>query len=264
MLLLALPKSQRSQLGRLLNESAAYESSDKDEMAVIYERLAKMNESVWDSSPEVPVISINLEMPQRAIAEAIESLVRKWKADHNIPEQRRREDKLPDYLATWDAREGWADGAYDGSRERKFEEIAQAAGIPISTVIGQYRSAFRYLSGHDYSPELWIRLMGPLKLQRLVEGGAEGFLRRRPWRSPNLRPVMESVLLPGRKEFEQPEFLIAIGITPSDTALADLGMDIDTLLDRGSSDDEIIEKLEIAIPGAKDLVAELRYRRENR
>ncbi len=262
-LLAALPAPQRFQLGRLLCESAEYESSDSPQMGVIASRLALMKEPAWDSYPKIPVVSINLEMPQRAINEAIEELVRTWKAERNITERRRRDDKLDEYLKVWDLREGWSAGTYEGSREKTFREIAQETKTSIQTLIDRYRTAFRYLSGHDYTRELWIRLMGPYKLPRhVVQPGGLGVFMRRPWRSPQPRPVTESVLLPGRTEFEKSEFIAAAGVTPSETSLVDLSLDIATLLERGRTDAEIIEELELAAPWAADLITELRQRHE--
>jgi|GEM_PF-1509322 len=262
-LLLALPASQRAQLGRLLNESAEYGSSDSPQMRGIYSRLAELTDPAWDSFPEVPFLSVNLQMPLRAISEAMEELVRRWKEERGIPEHRRRDDKLVEYLRAWDLREGWSDGSYQSAAEKTFREISQDTRTPIQTVIDRYRTAFRYLSGHEYTPELWIRLVGPLKLSRhFANPEAMRLLLRRPWRSPNLRPVTESVLLPGRKEYENRAFLEGAGVSQSDIAVVDLSVDIDTLLDRGRSNSEIIEELELQSLAAVDLLSELRRRRE--
>lgn len=265
-MLLALPAAQRSQLGRLLHESAEFDSQDARQMSDIHTRIADLKEPVWDSFPNVPVISIKLEMPQRAISEAVEQLVKKWKEERGILETRRRDDKLDLYLAVWDLREGWACGEYDAAREKTFRTIARELGIPIDTVISRYRSAFRYLSGHDYTPELWIRLMGPLKLSRHFGNATEGLILRRPWRSPNPRPVTESVLLPGRKDFESPGFLAAASVTDSNIALVDLALDVETLIARGLSNAEIFQSLDLEPPSeqVRDLVDEIRGRHENR
>ncbi len=265
MLLAALPAPQRSQLGRLLVESSEFDSGDVGHMHGVHERLDTLGESAWDSFPSAPVLSINLQMPQRAIKEAVEKLVRQWKHDRGIPEQRRRDDKLALYLAVWDAREGWTGAGYDGNRELTLEEISQRSGDPLPTVVSRYRTAFSYLTGHEYTPSLWINMMGPVKLRNVV-AGAIGLVLRRPWRSPNLRPVSEGVLLPGRKECDRPEFLEAAGVTLLDITLVDLGMDIITLLDKGRADDQIVEELEIRLPPkmAQDLVAEVRRRHEDR
>jgi hypothetical protein len=227
-------------------------------------RLGQLQNAVWNSFPDAPVLSINLQMPQRAINEAVEQLVRQWKQDRGISERRRRDDSLDDYLAVWDLREGWLDGEYVGAREKTFQTISQEIGIPIATATTRYRSAFRNISGHDYTPELWIRLMGPLKISQTVDRANAGLLFRRPWRSPHPRPVTEAVLLPGRNERERPQFLEAAAVTESEIGMVDLSLDIQTLLGRGLSDEQIIRDLELESELAAGLIAELRRRFENR
>ena len=263
MLLVALPPAHRAELGRLLTVSSEYDSRDSRQMDGIYERFAQFKDPVWDGFPDVPVISINLQMPQRAISEAVEELVRKWKGERGITEHRRRDDCLDDYLAIWDLREGWLDGEYSGSRERTFHAISQELRIPVPTVTSRYRSAFRLISGHDYTPALWIRLMLPFKYLNAVDSSSLGLLLRRPWSSPNLRPVTEAVLLPGRTEPESAEYLAAAAVTESDIALVDLSLDIQTLLESSRTDEQILRELELGEQFA-DLVAELRRRHESR
>lgn len=264
MLLLALPAPQRSQLGRLLSESAEYDSQDTAHMAGMLRQLAGFHDAAWDSFPSAPIVSINLEMPQRAITDAIEQLVREWKLERGISEHRRRDDKLDEYLAVWDAREGWADGQYDATREKTLQTVAHESGVSIGTVTSRYRSAFRYLSGHEYSPELWIRLMGPLKLSRYcTDQAGSGLTRKRPWRSPSPRPVTETVLLPGRTEMERSEYLAAAGFTEFDFISVDLALDINTLIAKGLTDDQIFETLEMQLPTRFELVSDIRRRFQN-
>jgi hypothetical protein len=260
MLISSLPASERMRLGRLLTESAEYDSNNSEQMLGIYARLAQWTEAVWDNPPQAPIISINLESPQRAIVAAVEELTREWKEDRAIPEHRRRDDKLNDYLAVWDRREGWEDGQYDVRQERTFPAIARELGLSVPTLTSQYRRAFHQLSGYQYTPELWIRLMGSLKLPQLPsEPEARPLLLRRPWRSPNTRPVTEAVLLPGRKDFDRSDFLAATGVTESQIALTDLALDVQTLMDCHLSDDAILAKLELP-PGLpiRELLAYLR------
>jgi hypothetical protein len=263
MLLVALPPPQRAELGRLLTESSEYDSRDSRQMAGIYDRFANLIDPVWSGFPAAPVLSINLQMPQRAISEAVEQLVRQWKDERGIPERRRRDDRLDDYLAVWDLRDGWLDGEYFGSREKTFQAIGQALHIPVPTATGRYGSAFRLIAGHEYTPALWIRLMGPLNILNAVDPSSLGLLCRRPWRSPNRRPVTESVLLPGRTEPESAAFLTAAAVTESDIASVDLALDIQSLLKAGRNDDEILRELELS-DSYTDLIAELRRRHESR
>lgn len=238
-LLLALPKAERAQLGRLLNESAEYDSRDATKMAPIFQQLAALPGEVWKRFPDVPLISINLQASQRAITEAVETLVRRWKLERAITETRRRDDKLEEYLAVWDLREGWSEGRYDGAQEKQFHEIAAQLRLAMPTVVNRYRTAFQYLTGHDYRPELWIRLFGPGKLSR--ESNPDGdsrVARYRPWRTRNLRAVAESVLLPGRSEGDNPQFLAGAGITESDLGYVELQLDVQTLIERGDSNEK--------------------------
>jgi len=265
MLLVALPKAERAQLGRLLNESAEYDSNDTRPMAAIHERLAALPHEIWTSFPDAPVMSVNLQASQRAITEAVETLVRRWKHERGLLETRRREDKLEEYLAVWDLREGWAAGAYDGASEKQLHEISEQLQVPLPTVVNRYRAAFKYLTGHDYRPELWIRLFGPLKLSRMSDpNGSSRLTRYRPWRTRSLRPVAESVLLPGRREADNPQFLAGAGITVSDLAQVELQLDVQTLIERGDSDDRIRQELdpdgELPAGLLADLIGELRSR----
>lgn len=264
-LLLTLPKEERAQLGRLFSESAQYETSNQAQMAAFHQRLASLPGEVWKSFPGAPIISINLQAPQRAIAEAIETLVRRWKQEQGITEIRRREDKLEEYLTVWDLREGWVDGAYDGTREKQFHEIAEQLRVPLPTIQSRYQAAFKILTGHDYQPELWIRLFGPIKLARVNNPvGNSRLALYRPWRTRNRRPVSESVLLPGRRDGDAPRFLESAGITPSNIGLIELQIDVQDLIERGQTDDQIRQTLdpdqELPHELLADVIAEMRSR----
>lgn len=265
MLLLVLPKDERAQLGLLLTESAACDSSDSAQMNSFYRRLTSLPGDVWKSFPDTPIVSINLLAPQRAITEAVETLVRRWKQEQGITETRRRDDKLDEYLAVWDLREGWANGAYDGTREKQFHEIAERLRVPLPTIQSRYQAAFKILTGHDYQPELWIRLFGPIKLSRLNDPvGNSRLALYRPWRTKNRRPVSESVLLPGRRDGDAPRFLERAGITPSDIGLVELQLDVQDLIRRGQTDDQIRQALnpdrELPQDVLADVIADLRSR----
>ena len=265
MLLLTLPKEERAQLGRLLNESARYETSNQAQMATFHQRLAALPGDVWKSYPVAPIVSINLQAPQRAITEAIETLVRRWKQEQGISETRRRDDKLDEYLTVWDLREGWADGTYDGTREKQFHEIAEQLRVPLPTIQGRYKAAFKNLAGHDYQPDLWIRLFRPIKLSRLNDPvGRSRLALYRPWRTRNRRPVSESVLLPGRRDRDAPRFLESAGITRSEIGLVDLQLDVQDLIKQGQTDDQIRQTLapdrELPHELLADVIAELRSR----
>lgn len=82
--------------------------------------LIQMSHPDLDKILAAPVVSVNLKAPQRIILEAMENLVQQWKHDRGISERRRRDDKLEEYLAVWDLREGWHTDHYDNNQEKTY------------------------------------------------------------------------------------------------------------------------------------------------
>jgi hypothetical protein len=68
----------------------------------------------------------------------------------------------------------------------------------ISTAANQYRSAFKMIAGHDFRPELWWHLFGPLKFSELVGGAATALAAQilHRLRSPVRRPIPDSKVSP--------------------------------------------------------------------
>jgi hypothetical protein len=88
------------------------------------------------------------------------------------------------YLKLWDLREGWEQDHYDISKEMTLEEISHQLQEPFSTISNHYKSAFRYLIGHDFKPALWARPPGAFKTSRLVYPDGEPRLTvKRPWKT---------------------------------------------------------------------------------
>ena len=195
LLLAALPPELLVQVGRLLQECGTAAGQGPDEKYRFLTDLYALRHSVLDAFPGRPVVGVNIDAPQRTITQAMEQFTRRWKEQQGIPERRRRDDKLADYLAAWDQREGWLADHYDSGHERTLQEIAREARVPFSTAANRYRSAFRLIVGHDYSPALWARVVGSLKVSEWL--GPDELPRRalrRPWRDRQRRAVPESVL----------------------------------------------------------------------
>ncbi len=146
----------------------------------------------------------------------------------------------------WDLREGWSGGTYAPKREQKLKEIAQQLGMPITTVCHHYQNAFELIVGHPYSPELWVRLMGPLKLSRLMTRDAGPVSKSRPTATRTHRPVPESVLMGSEAE---------AGDTGPVSSQADSGFDNDVaglverileMIQSGLASDRIAQELELS------------------
>jgi len=208
--------------------------------------------------PEL-IIRLNPELPQRAVTRAVEDFLRQHKTERQIPEHRRRDDKLADYLRVWDLREGWTGAEYDNRKELSLKEVAQLLKLSTSTVMNRYRSAFRSIFGHEYSSGRWLQAMGVLKLSKFGGGEQSRVAARRPMNDSHRRDVPESVISPG-SHVDQPGMLQVAGVRSSDIETVELADDIRTLIDAGRENDEIISELGLQSELASDLIEALRHR----
>jgi hypothetical protein len=158
----------------------------------------------------------------------------------DIPKTKPRPEALVRYLPVWDAREGWSVDHYDGKKERKLRDIARELAIPLATVQKQYHRAFQLLTGRDYSRDVWMDLFGVLKISK-----------RANWRHGRKGGEPRN----GRKESEPRK---GRTITASQArgnvlnrpigfedhqAYRDLLVDIESFLEKGHTDEQIIRKL---------------------
>lgn len=255
MLIAVLPPSDRAAVGALLLSSGTEEcyagtgpDALPDYRAAALGELDRTPSAALDSVPVAPLFYVHLGASQRAIARDMEEQVRRWKAKRGGGSSKVQAAKLPEYLEVWDLREGWAGGGYDPSRELTFKTIAGRLKQPLSTVAGRYRAAFEFVVGHEFTPELWWRVFGPLKYGRLLAGAAARPAgTRRHTRSPLPRPVPDSVVSAGGSEGA--DGVVGRGsVAHDDIGQSDLRMDLQDLIARGLSDEEIADRLDLADP----------------
>ena len=254
-----LPATARLAIGNFLVDSASGSETVEDR----FERSRQLHELALpelDQHPDLPMISVNLRASDRTILAAVRALLRDWRRRFNVRAPRRRNDRLDDYLRAWDMREGWTGSTYDVEREMRFREIAGQMRGSIRTIANRYESAFQLIVGHPYSPELWVKLFGPLKLSRHFTTGTPRVSRRRPFRSRTPRPVPETVVQPQRYDNDATGLLEAAGMTFDDLASADLLMDVEELLKRGCTDAQIMERLDLQTDADARLITYLRER----
>jgi hypothetical protein len=108
LLLTGAPPDARRQLGQLLVDSAAADLADPVTRYHWLDQLSRLPHPILKAGPAPEMVSLKLQAPQRTIAQAVGRLVTKAKEQLGLPERRRRDDKLGQYLAAWDLREGWA------------------------------------------------------------------------------------------------------------------------------------------------------------
>lgn len=261
MLLAGLPPDAMEIVGRMLTDCARQDDETRTARYKTLQELHRHSHPALNAFPNGPMVGINIQAPANAIVAAIEDLVKQWKADKGIPEQRRRDDKLPEYLKVWDLREGWMGDRYDSRHERTFSQISQDLGVATGTIGNRYRSAFRYIFGHDFTPELWARVIGFLKLLDWVDPNVIPIrpLKRR-WRTPSPNPVPESRLQPTEDHADDGPSLNVQGVSQSEIGCVELLLDARSLIVAGLTNDQIVRKLELQSDQASDMIDYLRRR----
>lgn len=159
-----------------------------------------------------------------------------------MEERRERADKYEEYLQVWDLREGWNNGVYERGQEKTFAEIAELTKRSISTLSNQYCRAFELIVGVPYTRELWLQLYGPIKLTDVL--GAGMAQTRLPTTSPAPRDVPESVVSAADQE-SGTSTVIEAAESRDDAAYSRLLDDIMSMIDRGRTDAEIAEELDV-------------------
>ncbi len=259
-----LTPAERIAVGEVLMSGChAEDTADSNEqrevqrMQVLNE-LAKLASSNLDSFPDAPLFYIHLEASLRTTTKDLLGIVSRFKRRRAIREKRVRRNKFAEYLRVWDLREGWTGRSYDRARELPLRVISARLKKPLPTVTSRYKAAFRLISGHDFSVDLWVRLFGPLKLTEYFPDLAGHYAAgtRRRLMKPTARPVPESVLL------ASPIGDVAPGMTnrlPShdDSEARALAEDLRALIRLGRSDEEIVQELDLKHP---DLVPYFRER----
>jgi hypothetical protein len=269
MMLAALPTREQRDVSLLLRVASDDEHriQEDDESRTIQRNLAvmelkKLTSTALDSVPDVPLFYAHLRASQRSITRDMENQVRAWKKKRNIGTCKVHTEKLTEYLAVWDLREGWIGGGYDRFRGLSLAKVTTPLKTgAIASTHNRYRAAFRMITGHDFSPDVWWRLFGPLQFPEVsIDSAAilSAPLRHR-LRAPIPRPVPDSKVSPRRQTDESR----ASGIVEAGATVRDgidwttLKMDLEEQIDKGLSDEDIAEKLELADPR---IVADLRSR----
>lgn len=262
-----LPRETLAELGLIFHRSVHETDASSDYHISAFRKLGQLKDPGLDTYPDEPFVSVNPAASERQVAESLSTLLKQWKQERGLSEQRDRSDKYPEYLQVWDLREGWTDGGYDLTQEKSLKEVARELSLPVTTVANHYRRAFELITGHEYSRELWLRVFGLLKLSEWGGAAAGRMSSRRPRQSPSRRDVPESVLQSNRdgdSDAATPVNQHSAEPTFAESAeVCDLVLDIQERIDGGQSDEEIVEVVLIR-PEAREetrhLVAYIRQR----
>lgn len=127
-----------------------------------------------------------------------------------------------------------------------LQDVARQLELSRGTVHHRYRSAFELITGHPYSPPVWLRVFGPEKLSGFAEVVGR-VAARRPHRSRTPRAVPESVVTPVQASSG---FVQTNSTVFSDEAFSDVLMDLRELSNQGLTNEEIGERLDFGPQGA--------------
>lgn len=191
-----------------------------------------------------PIVAINPRFANREIEKELKPLLDRWREERDIKGGRNRSDKNDDYLQVWDLREGWSKGEYHNDRELMLKEVAKTVGRKPSNVNKQYRMAFQLITGHEYSRPMWLSFMGILKLSKIASGESGRISRHLPLASSSRRDVPDSVVTPSGSSQSMTQ-QVASGDGVSEILMTDAVLDIESLVKKGKSDEEIFDALEV-------------------
>jgi hypothetical protein len=199
-----------------------------------------------DLDREVPqVMRIDVRAPMRAIHDSVEEFVKRHKKALGAREVRRRDDSLGDYLAAWDAREGWVGGGYDAAKEKRLREVAAGTHDKLFTVQTRYKTAFRIITGLEYDPGLWFDLFVPLKISA---SKLAGWRRKKRGRNPGgPKVITETTLCQPKADGEGRSGLDGFPSEGDESAFYDVEvkLDIEALAKAGKTEEEIALELEV-------------------
>jgi hypothetical protein len=245
-LLLELPETTRKQVGRVL-AGDAWETEGGptgDSLAAGLASLLKIADPVLDR-PVPELLHISPEASEKGVQDAVRLILAQYRSQSDAPVMRRlSEAQLDEYLQVWDLREGWVNEHYDWKRTKRFREIAVEIKTPEGTVKNRYRAAFRYITGHDYSPDLFAALFGPLACHESKWAGWRRSKQRRVDRgAPRTLTNTSGIKDEEGRDPGNLDQSPAGTFDPND--LIDLKVDILELAQRGCTPEQIAAELEL-------------------
>lgn len=242
LLISALPKQTLAQLGCLLLNRFASEGEENDQRLEALLQLAGRIDPGLDGYVDVPILSISPSASQRVIERDLDVAMARWRGTREVQTQRERVDQYPEYLETWDLREGWRDGRYDNSQELTLREVAQQLRLPISTVNNRYRRMFELIAGHQYTPATWLRVFAGVKLSGISGGVLGSASLRRPHRTGAPRSVPDCDISNPQREGSYVE---SHALAADESDLQALLIDLQEFVAQGLTNMEILDLLQI-------------------
>ncbi len=255
-LLRALPREDAEQAARLLtavNESDAIEGDDENRSLMrnaLIDVTMAMTGGGFLGIVDAPFFAVLIECSQRQIEADLSTHVKRLREQHGITESRVQVVKMKAYLDAFDAIEGWRSGHFHLDQMLTVRAASTRLKSKPSTTWTRYCEAFRLLTGHKYTFELWFGVLAMFKVAQSKfsqEPENFGMLERRSEQNRQGRargernPIPESVVA-GTSESAS-ELLRHIDATQTNKQLSILRLSLEEAFESDASDLEIAERL---------------------
>ncbi|MFN0017387.1 MAG: hypothetical protein ACKVP0_03950 [Pirellulaceae bacterium] len=242
-LLAHLPKEALGHLGLIFAGASCDDQPNRPpRQAQAFAELGRLTCPGLEAVSSEPFVSVNPAASEREINKSLDGLIKQWKQDRGLREQRVQPEKFEEYLDVWDRREGWRNGAYDRSQELTLIDIAKHVQRSVQTVNQQYKNAFALITGNAYSPELFRILFGPLKYSDFDLRPPGTVSLKRPLKTRKRKPVSESRL---HDSVDLVTNRAGASEVSSDDDVADYFAEIEIRIGKGHSDQRIVEDLDL-------------------
>ncbi|QDV55414.1 hypothetical protein Mal33_13860 [Rosistilla oblonga] len=147
-----------------------------------------------DCLVDLPLLQYSPAAPSKEFVSDITNLRNEMRSNLGIEESRTNESKMRIYLDAWDAREGWRDGTYDRSAPMSLKNASLELETSQRKAKYAYQQGFQLISGHPFSFENWMRLIGTLHLSGLDSGDVGPVALARLRHPPSVRGIDDTTL----------------------------------------------------------------------
>lgn len=208
-----------------------------------------------DLLANIPLYLLNPAAPAEEFNSDLKKLRDQWREHLKLPNSRVSEKKYGDYLRAWDLREGWSEGKYHRDAVRSMKDVARELGQSKTSARNWYRSGFKLVTGHEFSVENWVEVMGVTQLSELFGETVAPASGRRALRSNARRPVDDTTVSGGRNQQGNPGVVEELSAHRDAEDVQQMLIRISNLMAEGCSDKEILEDLglkETALPAIRE------------
>lgn len=240
-----LPRMVQSDTLRQIGIALQKRADAADGLIDVADSLAAM-ESIINSDQEdlnsmldAPFYSVSPAAPREMWEAEMAAVQAEWRDRLGLQVRRNHPAKYASYFQAWDLREGWNDGEYSRNGVLPLREVATTLDISLSKAGLHYSRAFELISGHEFTPGNWARVMGIQQLSELFGTLPMDVAIRRAVRAPQ----QERNNWPAVAESESSDFCEAEPSSEVHSPEESLMNEVLRLIEAGSDNQQIASEL---------------------